>query len=311
MSNWLELLAPAKINLFLELQEKRTDGFHELETVMCCVNLFDRLRFRTRTDSQIVLRIEEAREHALPVHDENLIVKALRYLQQKSNCRSGLDITLVKRIPAQAGLGGASSDAATSLIAANFLWKLHWSTDQLSEIGADLGSDVPFFITGGLAVCRGRGEQVERIDNCCSYPVLICKPPVGLSTPQVFSNCQIPEQTETCTKLLDSLRTGNINGVKDNMINRLESAASGLTEWVGRIRRAFDRLPCISHQLSGSGSCYFGLFSNRKLLLNAASRLLQREPELALYCCRMKGHATHPISDSRFDMNQTSPIGME
>lgn len=294
MSDQLELLAPAKINLFLELKAKRDDGFHELETVMSCVNLCDRLRFETREDDQILLRT--AASEGLPLPKDNLIVKALASLQSSVEVRQGMDVFLEKRIPIQAGLGGASSNAATALMAGNRLWNLNLGLDQLMNLAAKLGSDVPFFVTGGAANCTGRGEIVEPINFLNGFPVLIAKPPIGLPTPQVFSNCSIPNNPRISAPLIAAFRSGNKIQIRQFMMNRLESAASSVTEWVVRLRNLFEEAGSFAHQLSGSGSCYFGLFSNTKLLRKAFARLLQKEPEIALYYCQTTGRLAHPIS---------------
>lgn len=290
--NGLEILAPAKINLFLELIGKREDGFHELETVMCCVNLYDRLQFGCRSDSEVLLR-ESGRVQGMPDSKDNLIVKALQILQAKTGCSKGMEIEIEKGIPIQAGLGGASSDAAAALIAGNRLWELGLDSAQLLELSAELGSDVPFFIHGGMAICRGRGEIVSPIESVNRFPILIAKPPIGLSTPEVFSHCSIAETTQSCSPLLEALQMGNAKAIGESMINRLEEAAAKVSDWGIRMKEAFQKADCMAHQLSGSGSCYFGLFGNSKLLRKASAKLLQREPELALYYCQSIGRLAH------------------
>lgn len=310
MSQPLELLAPAKINLFLELKSKRPDGFHELETVMSCVSLYDQLRFVPTQNGQIILEQAGASE-GMPDPEQNLVVKALRLLQTHTGSSMGMKVRLTKRIPVQAGLGGASSDAATALLAGNRLWNTRLDTSAVSALAAQLGSDIPFFVTGGTALCLGRGERVTTLPGCKSYSVLIVRPPVGLSTPDVFSHCEIPSQPRSSRDLIDAIQSGNNNAIQASIVNRLEPAASQLTGWIERIRNAFDGLQSTAHQLSGSGSCYFGLFSNRKLLRNAASRLLQREPKLALYCGSLIGRLAHHFPDFCIGKNLTSPHGME
>ncbi len=286
------VFAPAKINLFLELIKKRDDGFHELETVMSCVNLCDRLQFWPQATSQISLREINAAT-GMPANEDNLIVRALQLLKAKTGCTKGMYIEIEKRIPIQAGLGGASSDAAAALTAGNRLWKLGLDTQQLLDLAAILGSDVPFFVTGGTAVCKGRGEIVTPIDNLNSFPILIAKPPVGLSTPHVFSNSSIANTPQSSAPLIDAFRMRNKNAICETMINRLEIAAAKVSDWGIRMDKAFQDMECVAHQLSGSGSCYFGLFSNSKLLRKAAAMLLQREPELALYYCQSIGRLAH------------------
>ena len=289
MKPHLELLAPAKINLFLELDSKRPDGFHELETVMACVNLYDRLSFAVRDDHEIHLSVGEGSLGELPPVNDNLVTKALRLLQQRYSVTQGMNVCLTKRIPSQAGLGGASSDTATALAAANKLWGICLPLDELAKIGAELGSDVPFFIYGGTARCTGRGEKVNSIESLMSYPVLIAKPPVGLSTPEVFQYCEIPSGKSSSEPLLIAILRRNNSAVRRGMLNRLQPAANKVTEWTQKLSYLFEGLGCVSHQLSGSGSCYFGLFHNWNLLRNAAGRLLQRSPNLALYSCQAIG----------------------
>ena len=293
MKPQLELLAPAKLNLFLELKSRRPDGFHELETVMASVNLYDRLAFSVREDRSIRLSSEERLPGELPPAKDNLVTKALVSLQQRFAISSGMDVRLTKRIPSQAGLGGASSDAATALVAGIKLWGINASFNELSGIAAELGSDVPFFLHGGIALCTGRGEIVQPIESLLPYPVLIAKPPTGLSTPEVFRHCEVPQKKMTSDFLLDAIARRDTRLLKRSMLNRLQPAAKKITDWVERIAQAFDQLNCVSHQLSGSGSCYFGLFNTWKLLRNASARLLQRLPDLTLYSCKAVGPLLH------------------
>ena len=141
----------------------------------------------------------------LPPAKDNLVTKALVSLQQRFAISSGMDVRLTKRIPSQAGLGGASSDAATALVAGIKLWGINASFNELSGIAAELGSDVPFFLHGGIALCTGRGEIVRPIESLLPYPVLIAKPPTGLSTPEVFRHCEVPQKKMTSDFLLDAI----------------------------------------------------------------------------------------------------------
>src|SRR5262245_17360065 len=166
--------APAKLNLILDVLGRRADGFHAVETLMVPVRLADSISF-TALNPQCDITLGEIRLNVgyggplhglpelqqIPTGSRNLIVRALRLLQERSGCELGARVELVKRIPAGAGLGGGSSDAATALRLANHAWGIQWSSDRLAELAADIGSDVPFFLYGGAAICRGRGEQVR------------------------------------------------------------------------------------------------------------------------------------------------------
>jgi 4-diphosphocytidyl-2-C-methyl-D-erythritol kinase len=167
---------------------------------------------------------------------------------------------LVKRIPSAAGLGGGSSDAAAALRLANSLWDLNWSTERLSEVAAEIGSDVPFFLGDGPALCRGRGERVEPVRGMRPLDFVIVKPPHDLSTADVYR-----AHAELANKVTSAAASSHKHGAfsarnsLDWMANRLESAAASLSPWIERLRAMFDSLGFLRHQLSGSGTAYFGV----------------------------------------------------
>src|SRR5512135_520820 len=154
----VEVLAPAKLNLFLEILRKRPDGYHELESLMVAVDLFDTLTFTADPSGAITLRCDDP---TLPTDRRNLVVKAAERLKAESGCPRGATIELRKAIPAQAGLAGGSSDAAATLAALDRLWELRTPPGHLDALAGEIGSDVAFFRHAPIAVCRGRGECVE------------------------------------------------------------------------------------------------------------------------------------------------------
>ncbi|MCK9515464.1 MAG: 4-(cytidine 5'-diphospho)-2-C-methyl-D-erythritol kinase [Ottowia sp.] len=172
--------APAKLNLFLHVLGRRSDGMHLLQSVFMLIDWCDVLHFQLRRDGQIRRRDSGA---ALPADD--LVVRAATLLRSKTGCRHGVDVHLEKNIPLQAGLGGGSSDAATTLLALNRLWDLNLSRRELAGIGLALGADVPFFIAGHNAWVEGVGERVRRVEVPAARFVVI-KPPWGLQTGAVF-----------------------------------------------------------------------------------------------------------------------------
>ncbi|MGI8978584.1 MAG: 4-(cytidine 5'-diphospho)-2-C-methyl-D-erythritol kinase [Pirellulaceae bacterium] len=307
----VEIQAPAKINLFLEILAKRPDGYHEIETLMSPIGLYDSLTFRATESPDIHLDCRwtaglsghkpeaPAKESAapsptlsfarasglcqsenslgdLPPPEQNIVFQAASLLQQRSRCDRGGEIRLVKRIPSAAGLGGASSDAAAVLVAASIGWELNWSRKQLAELAAELGSDIPFFLGSGSAICRGRGERIEAIGPVHLH-VVVVRPPVGLSTPQVYQRCRPASTPESVHKLQFGLRRGNWNEVKSALVNRLEEPAAGLTPWIGRLRQEFQDAGCIAQQMSGSGSSYFGICENAHHARRVAGRLRSRD----------------------------------
>ena len=171
----LRLLAPAKINLALEVVARREDGYHDLATVITTLSLADRVTLRAAPELQVVLSGEFA-AGIDPADD--LAGRAARALAEASGRRADVLIEVEKRIPSPGGLGGGSSDAAAVLRGLNALWKLDWSADRLAEVGASVGSDVPFFVYGGTAHCTGRGEIVEPLRDLRETRLLILLPPV-------------------------------------------------------------------------------------------------------------------------------------
>lgn len=280
----VKALAPAKLNLFLEVLSRRKDGFHEIETLMTAVTIYDTLHFENREDDQVLLTCQQPLGQRaegsvatvmgrLPTDSKNLVVRALKRLREEAGEPRGASVHLVKRIPSMAGLGGASSDAAAAIRAANLGWKLNWPLAKLQQIAAELGSDVPFFLTPGAAVCRGRGEQVEQVATAGCLHVVVVRPPVGLATPDVYRKCQVAQHPLAVSQLRGALQQGDAVGVGRNLHNRLQSAAAALSPWIDRLRTTFDRLCCLGHQMSGSGTSYFGICHHARHARRVAARL--------------------------------------
>lgn len=284
--------APAKLNLFFEVCQRRCDGFHEIETLMIPVSLFDSLSLRSAPRACVDARssatirfscrdlsggVQSPDPHRrIPNDASNLVVRAVELLRGRvADDDLGAEIHLIKRIPAAAGLGGGSSDAAAALLAANVAWQLGWSRERLMELAAELGSDVPFFLGQGAAVCRGRGELVEACPGLGDWHAVIVTPPVGLSTAEVYGNVQVPEQPRSVDTFVESLR-GSAGQINTQTYNALESAANNLTPWIDRLRGEFTRVGCRNHALSGSGSSYFGIYSHARQARRAARQLRAR-----------------------------------
>ena len=285
---------PAKLNLFLEVLAKRPDGFHEIETLMSAIDLCDTLTVTPRDDGEIRLACVWAsgakqRDSAgteagsqqghsledLPEPGRNIVVRALSLLQQRAAVGRGLDVELVKRIPAAAGLGGASSDAAAALLAANKAWGLSLPLEELEAIAAQIGSDIPFFFSRGSAVCRGRGEQIEAIEALRLH-VVVVRPPEGLSTPEVYRHCRPAETPANSLPLRGALVRGDTREAARLMLNRLQAPAARLSDWIVRLQEEFERLDCVGHQMSGSGSSYFGICHHARHARRTAARLRAR-----------------------------------
>jgi 4-diphosphocytidyl-2-C-methyl-D-erythritol kinase len=273
---------PAKLNLFFEVLTRRADGYHEIETLMCPIDLYDTLRFREDPDGQLGLQCERVTGsvgggHPEPIEvpegPENLAWRAVELLRRRAGIGRGARLRLVKRIPTAAGLGGGSSDAAAALVAANLGWKLGWSREALARLAAELGSDVPFFLAGGPALCRGRGELIEPVADSLALHCVVIRPPEGLATAAVYAACRPARRAESPRPLLKALQQGDLRRAGRLLHNRLSPAAEELSPWVRRVREALARMDLPGHLMSGSGTACFGLCRDARHARRAARRL--------------------------------------
>jgi 4-diphosphocytidyl-2-C-methyl-D-erythritol kinase len=268
----VEVLAPAKLNLFLEIKGRRPDGYHEIESVMVVVSLSDALFFEDDPSGEIRLRCDEP---TIPAGSDNLVVKAAACLKAAAECRRGARIVLSKQIPAQAGLAGGSSDAAATLVALDRLWKLATPPDRLDALASEIGSDVPFFLHAPAAVCRGRGEIVESVDLKETYHFVLVCPPVGMSTAEVYRHVVPPDRPRPVGPVLEALARGGAVDLGRSVFNRLQPIAQSLRPELTRVRDALESLgPLLDGtSMSGSGSAYFGLCRDSTAAQQAAEIL--------------------------------------
>lgn len=194
MQSLYDVPAPAKLNLFLHINERRADGYHLLQSVFMLIDWYDTLSFDVRHDG--VISREDLTQTPLPAQD--LTVRAAQALQQSTHCKYGVHIGLSKSIPSQAGMGGGSSDAASTLMALNQLWNLQLSVPQLQTIAIQLGADVPFFLGGQHAWVEGVGEKITPI-VLAQKNMVVVKPPEGLDTQLIFSDASLKRDTLPAT----------------------------------------------------------------------------------------------------------------
>ncbi|MBW8313866.1 MAG: 4-(cytidine 5'-diphospho)-2-C-methyl-D-erythritol kinase [Hydrogenophaga sp.] len=249
--------APAKLNLFLHITGRRADGYHLLQSVFMLIDWCDRLDVELRTNGHISR--QDLQPGLLPAED--LTLRAARALQQATGCTLGAHITLEKRIPAEAGMGGGSSDAASTLLALNRLWGLGLKRHELSAIGLQLGADVPFFLGGHNAWVEGVGEQITPI----SLPparFLVVKPAGGASTQRIFASPLLNRDTKTATiqgfaaNDTQDLPRLDIQSILDFGHNDLQPAAQAICPEVGQ---CLDWLSALGLQgrMTGSGTAVF------------------------------------------------------
>ncbi|MFP6799143.1 MAG: 4-(cytidine 5'-diphospho)-2-C-methyl-D-erythritol kinase [Pseudomonas sp.] len=243
----LILPAPAKLNLMLHILGRRADGYHELQTLFQFLDFGDELGFALRQDGVIQLHtsIDDV------PHDSNLIVRAACLLQQHANCALGADIWLDKRLPMGGGIGGGSSDAATTLLGLNHLWQLHYSEDQLAELGLSLGADVPVFVRGHAAFAEGVGEKLQPVT--LSEPwFLVAIPQVLVSTAEIFSDPELTRDTPPI-KVRSLLEGGGRNDCQPVVTKRYQEVRNALI-----LLNKF-----VPTRLTGTGACVFGSFPNQ------------------------------------------------
>jgi 4-diphosphocytidyl-2-C-methyl-D-erythritol kinase len=265
----LAIETPAKINLSLEVLGRRPDGYHDLVSVMQAITICDRLVFRDSPATAVTSsdrRLQGA---------DNLVRRAIEVVRRRHGEPRGCAVHLEKRIPLMAGLGGGSSDAAAALVGSCRLWQIDAGCSQLLAMAEELGSDVPFFLTGGTALVEGRGERVTPLPSPPEQWYLLVKPPLDVSTRSVFQALPSGARTDgALTRLLaDSIRSGMPGGVG---INSLQDTLFDLYPPARACFEAVDALAPGRTLVSGSGPTVVALFLRRDEACEAARALVHR-----------------------------------
>jgi 4-diphosphocytidyl-2-C-methyl-D-erythritol kinase len=272
----MQLLAPAKINLFFEIKGRRDDGFHEIETLMTPISLADRLTIeRAGDDRNIEFSCDDP---ALPSGEDNLVVRAAKLFQERTRIRAGVAITLEKKIPHGAGLGGGSSDAASTLLGLNELFEVGLTEDKLMTLAAELGSDVPFFVARSGAICRGRGELVAAVTLEKKVHLLLLKPDFGVPTPWAYGRWQESKQLPGI-----DYSPQDFGGIKFS--NDLERPVFEKFVFLARLKTWLRQQPEVAVALmSGSGSTVFAVLRDGTKSDGLAARVLS-EVDSKLWTC--------------------------
>lgn len=252
--------APAKINLSLDVLYKREDGYHEVEMVMTMVDLADRIEMLELPRDTIIISSQAG---YIPLDEKNLAFQAARLIKERYEVKQGVYIHLDKKIPVAAGLAGGSSDAAATLRGLNRLWNLNIGTEELQTLGAELGSDVPFCVTGGTAIARGRGEQLEPIETPPQCWVILAKPPINVSTSEIYGklNAKSIRKHPSTEKVLKAIVEKRFDSLCDELGNVLEEVTLDLYPEVRRLKEVMIKLGADGALMSGSGPTVFGLVS--------------------------------------------------
>lgn len=236
--------APGKVNLFLHITGRRTDGYHLLQTAFQFLSYGDELRFTLRNDG-VIERITDTLGVA---HDDDLTVRAARALQRLASTSSGVSIRINKRLPIGGGLGGGSSDAATTLVALNVLWGVGLTTEELAQLGLSLGADVPVFVQGRSAWAEGVGEKLTPVDWLESW-YLVVVPDCQVSTAVIFSDPDLTRDQSPIT--IRSFLEGNSGNVCEPVTRQRYPPVDAAFRWLEQFGRA---------RMSGTGACVFVAF---------------------------------------------------
>ena len=255
--NALTLPSPAKLNLFLHITGRRSDGYHELQTAFQLLDFGDSVELNTRSDNKIVLL-----ESLKGVPDEdNIVIRAAKLLQKQQSDKNtvlGADIKINKQIPMGGGLGGGSSNAASTLLGLNYLWKMGLSNDQLAEIGLNLGADVPVFIYGQNSFGEGIGERLQPL-VLPKYWFTVIKPPVSVPTAEIFLHSQLTRDTVTIriAAVFEHLQTPDLakelRNDCENIVRSEYPEISEALDWLNGLSTA---------RLTGTGACIFARFAS-------------------------------------------------
>ena len=271
-------LAPAKLNLTLEVGEKRSDGYHEVQSVMSCAALYDEVTLESGTGSGISMTCDCP---GLPLDDTNLCLRAAKLFFKKTGIPcDGLHIELSKRIPMQSGLGGGSADAAAVLRGLRKLYRPEMMIKDLERMAAELGSDVPFCVRSVTAMVRGRGEQLLKLPKLPLCWFVICKPEFSFSTAEMYAKLDEKEPVSSIDTLglIKALEYQDMQEISDRLGNCFEGVLEESSE-IFAIKNRLLALGARNACMSGSGSAVYGLFTQEDEAKAAAAELQKAYPQ--------------------------------
>jgi len=273
----LTLRAPAKVNLFLEVLRKRPDNYHDIETILQEIDLFDKVTIKENSSPEIIIH---SANPDIPTDNSNLAFKAARlfkeHIQEK---KRGVAINLEKNIPIAAGLGGGSSDAAATLIGLNKLWNINLDKHTLLSLAEQIGMDVPFFIHGGLCLARGRGEKLTPLAHLPEIWFVLAIPSIKVSTAWVYSHLSISPLTRKIkeNRMLKALQSADAGEIGKQLFNRLEEVTMKRHKEIASIKEKMLSAGAGGALMSGSGPAVFGIFPARQEAYKMRDTLQNKE----------------------------------
>ena len=274
----IKILSPAKINLFLCVTGKRTDGYHELVTLMCCIKLYDTIRLQTGERVTTV----SCDHPEVPEDDKNIAWQAAdlfmtRLKRQREVSNGGVRISIEKKIPVAAGLGGGSSNAAAVFLGLNRIYDHPFAKDEIFEMGVSIGADVPFLIQKKPAIATGIGDKLKAYNGLRPLKILLVCPGFGVSTTMVYKNMNLG--LTKCAKKLKQFHSDRLDfDIKKHLCNDLEPVTGGLYPDIFAVKESLLNEGAIGVLMSGSGPTVFGVFSNSDELQRAKKALSIKHP---------------------------------
>lgn len=257
------LKARAKVNLALDVTGIRADGYHEMRMINHSIDLEDQLTFEPHDDRVLLT----SNVQSIPLDERNLVMKVVRKIQSQFNINKGVKIHLDKKIPAQAGLAGGSSDAAATLKGLNRIWKLNLSMAELVEMGGSIGADIPYCLVGGTALVEGIGEKITPLKELNKMTVLVVKPEIDIATPWAFK--KLDELTITkhpdIMALIKLLNADDYERLQDVIGNVFENVVFERYPEIAKIKKVMRRQGALASVMTGSGSTVVGYYRDYEL----------------------------------------------
>ncbi len=256
--------AYAKINLFLNVVNKRVDGYHDLDMVMAVINFYDELTFKKNDKGEIIVSSDI---EITAKQEDNTVYQVAKFLKEEFDVNEGVTINIKKNIPIAAGLAGGSADAAATFRGLNKLWKLKLSLDEMAKLGVDFGADIPFCIYNKLCIAKGKGEELFFLKNKLKTPILLVNPNIRIGTKEVFSKVVKEKLVERkISDMTSAIYNKNHELMARELHNSLESIAFEMEPEIREIKNKMIDLGLDGALMSGSGATVFGISRDKSKL---------------------------------------------
>lgn len=265
----LKIKTYGKINLFLDVLEKRTDGYHNLNMIMQEIDLHDILHIEELKEDKIEI---SSNTDTIPHNQENIVYKSIQLMKDKYNIKKGIKVYIEKNIPVSAGLAGGSTNCGGVIKGLNQIWNLNLNLKEQMTLGGILGSDVPFFFLGGTAIAQGRGTILEKIAGISGVNILLINPNISISTKEVYQNTII-EKPYKIEQMLQGIEQKNIEIISKELKNKLEKGVFQKYPIIKEIKEKLEKENALGSLMSGSGATVFGIFQNSETMEVAKNKI--------------------------------------